>query len=224
MDTLLLRLQAPMQSWGISSHFTVRDTCREPSKSGVIGLVCAALGRARSEPVEDLARLKMGVRVDREGKLERDYHIAQEIFKAGGGIKKSETSNRYYLADAVFLVGLEGDSQLLAEIEAALKNPCWCLYLGRKAFPPSKPVWLQGGLRKGEDLYQALRTFPRLAHTDAQRLRIAVDDPEGDFSRGDVPLSFSERRFASRPLQMEYIDAPEEVLEEETHDIVETGA
>ena len=39
MATLLFRLQGPLQSWGISSHSTERDTAREPSKSGVIGLV-----------------------------------------------------------------------------------------------------------------------------------------------------------------------------------------
>ena len=44
MSTLLLRLAGPMQSWGTDSKFDVRRTGREPSKSGVIGLVAAALG------------------------------------------------------------------------------------------------------------------------------------------------------------------------------------
>lgn len=43
MSTLLLRLAGPMQSWGTDSKFDVRRTGREPSKSGVIGLVAAAL-------------------------------------------------------------------------------------------------------------------------------------------------------------------------------------
>jgi len=43
MPTLLLRLAGPMQSWGLSSRFTIRDTSLEPSKSGVLGLLCAAL-------------------------------------------------------------------------------------------------------------------------------------------------------------------------------------
>ena len=47
MSVLLLRLAGPMQAWGTQSRFTVRDTGLEPSKSGVIGLLCAAL---RSEP------------------------------------------------------------------------------------------------------------------------------------------------------------------------------
>jgi CRISPR system Cascade subunit CasD len=67
---LLIPCVGPMQSWGTRSRFQERDTEREPSKSGLIGLICAALGRDRNETVEDLAALKMAVRVDREGKLQ----------------------------------------------------------------------------------------------------------------------------------------------------------
>ena len=65
MATLLLRLQGPMQAWGVQSRFGVRDTGREPSKSGLIGLLCAALGREREAPLDDLASLNMGVRIDK---------------------------------------------------------------------------------------------------------------------------------------------------------------
>ena len=88
VHTLLFRLAGPMQSWGVQSRFTVRDTGLEPSKSGVIGLVCAALGRARNQPVDDLAALRMGVRVDREGKLAKDYHTALDVIKAKGKAPK----------------------------------------------------------------------------------------------------------------------------------------
>ena len=57
MKTLLMRLAGPMQSWGTQSQFRERDTGLEPSKSGVIGLLCAALGRPREESVADLAAL-----------------------------------------------------------------------------------------------------------------------------------------------------------------------
>jgi len=39
MSTLLLRLAAPLQAWGINSKFDIRKTEREPSKSGVVGLL-----------------------------------------------------------------------------------------------------------------------------------------------------------------------------------------
>jgi CRISPR system Cascade subunit CasD len=101
MPTLLLRLQAPMQSWGISSHFTSRDTTREPTKSGVIGLICAAMGRPRDTDISDLAGLKMGVRVDREGILQKDFHVAQNILQATGG-KKPKTQK--FLIVTTFLM------------------------------------------------------------------------------------------------------------------------
>ena len=50
MATLLLRLAAPLQSWGMDSKFETRKTNREPTKSGVVGLLAAALGIRRDEP------------------------------------------------------------------------------------------------------------------------------------------------------------------------------
>lgn len=41
---LLLWLEAPLQSWGSDSRFGRRDTLPFPTKSGVLGLVCSALG------------------------------------------------------------------------------------------------------------------------------------------------------------------------------------
>ena len=51
---LLLWLEAPLQSWGHDSKFGRRDTLNFPTKSGVLGLVCCALG-ASGEQRELLA-------------------------------------------------------------------------------------------------------------------------------------------------------------------------
>ena len=127
--TLLLRLKAPLQSWGMSSRFSIRDTGKEPSKSGVIGLLCAALGISRDEAntnnprFMELTKLRMGVRVLNEGVMQKDYHTAQNIAKADGGIKETELSTRWYLADADFLVGLESDDlPFLESLQNAVKN------------------------------------------------------------------------------------------------------
>jgi CRISPR system Cascade subunit CasD len=159
-----------MQSWGTQSRFTERDTGLEPSKSGVMGLVCAALGRPRNTSVDDLAELRMGVRVDQEGVLRRDYHTAggwhlqqdegYGVAKVDGSKPGTVVSNRYYLADAQFLVGLEGDDEaLLDRIQAALVAPVCQLSLGRKAFVPSVPVHLADGLQRGVLLRKALEDF-----------------------------------------------------------------
>ena len=134
MSTLLMRLAGPMQSWGTQDRFSSREAGCEPSKSGVIGILCAALGRSRDEPVDDLARLSMGVRVDREGTIKNDFHTALNVLRADGkGIKECETSNRLYLSDAEFLVGIEGDGTFLRELHKALERPKWpiCRFTSR---------------------------------------------------------------------------------------------
>jgi CRISPR system Cascade subunit CasD len=163
MPTLLLRCAAPLQAWDTQSNFGVRTTGREPTKSGIIGLLCAALGRPRSEPVDDLAALRMGVRVDQEGEVLRDWHTAGKdgYLKASGAIERTNliTSTRYYLTDAAFLVGLESnDRALLETLYAALRHPRWLLFLGRKACPPAMPVYLPDGFQD-VDLYTALKNY-----------------------------------------------------------------
>ena len=212
MGVLLLRLAGPMQSWGVQSRFGVRDTGLEPSKSGVVGLLCAALGRKRSAPVADLAALAMAVRVDREGLLASDFHTAQNVLKASGGIKATDISRRYYLADARFLVALEGENPgLLAGLQSALRDPHWPLYLGRKAFVPGEPVWLPDGLWPDGSLIQMLHTYPWLGCDPNQRpdqVRLVLQDPDGTEVRPDQPLSFAERRFAPRRVRTTFIPAP----------------
>src|SRR5439155_800130 len=130
-----------MQSWGVDSRFGHRETRLEPSKSGVVGLLCAAHGKPKNDPYkpEDgdlpecpslsrLAGLRMGVRVDRPGVMLKDYHTSggdnwKEKIKprrygvatADGGLT-TVLSHRFYLADAIFLVGLQSWDQRDEEI------------------------------------------------------------------------------------------------------------
>ena len=62
MATLLLRLAAPLQSWGSSSKFEIRATEKMPTKSGVVGMLAAALGWKRDADLSSLSKLKFGVR------------------------------------------------------------------------------------------------------------------------------------------------------------------
>ncbi len=226
MATLLLRLQGAMQSWGSTSRFDERDTQLEPSKSGVLGLVCAALGRDRHEPVEDLAALRMGVRVDREGVPMRDYQtiggdrdpqkVRKSIRTASGDFRKDPVvSPRYYLSDAAFLVGLEGaDEALLARIHAALRAPHWPLALGRKSFVPGMPVWLPDGLSP-LPLEAALAEYPRLVSArrgDSQpNLRCLLEDDQEGAIRLDQPVApFAERRFGPRFVKSGVLHVPDQ--------------
>lgn len=216
MATLLLRLQGPLQSWGTTSRFDERDTQLEPSKSGVLGLVCAALGRDRREPVDDLAALRMGVRVDREGVPMRDYQTATGVLIATGkaDLRRTVVSPRYYLADAAFLVGLEGrDETLLASIHAALRAPHWPLALGRKSFAPGMPVWLVDGLSP-LPLEQALASYPPLSSAQRgqmQPLRCLLEDDQEGAIRLDQPVApFAERRFGPRFVKSGVLHVPDQ--------------
>lgn len=209
--TLLLRLVGPMQAWGTQSRFTTRDTGLEPSKSGVIGLMCAALGRPRQAPIVDLAALRFGVRIDREGILKTDYQTAQNVLRANpkAALKETEVSQRAYLADANFLAGLYGPRPLLVQAQAALRNPHWPLFLGRKAFVPGEPVWLADGLQS-TDLLTSLKTYPwrgRAGQAAPSTLRLVLEDPAGAEVRRDQPLSFQSqaRRFAPRRIRQMWV-------------------
>jgi CRISPR system Cascade subunit CasD len=211
MPTLLLRLSAPMQAWRVQQQYTHRVTETEPSKSGVVGLLCAALGRARHEPIEDLASLRMGVRIDQAGVVKRDFHTAGMggMYKVSGGVGKNlMPSDRYYLSDAKFLVGLEGEQPLLEQLQRALQNPVWFLGLGSKAFIPGEHIWLQDGLRYEETLEQALESYPWLGYGEDKpdKLRIMMDDPQGTFIRNDQPVSFAPRRFLPRTMKQYSVD------------------
>lgn len=230
MPTLLLRLVGPMQSWGTTSRFDQRDTGKEPSKSGVIGLLASAMGIDRTaewETLEPLARLFMGVRHDRPGVLKRDYQTAgcakgDTVIKANGKQTGEDeggiVSERFYLGDAAFLVGLEGeDRELLERAYDKLKNPTWPLALGRKSYLPAEPVWLKDGIKE-TPLLDTLKSFPWLGilrkwEDPPEQLLLSVDSSDGTgVLKMDQPLSsFAERRFGTRFVRSEWIPLPREV-------------
>ncbi|MGW0734440.1 type I-E CRISPR-associated protein Cas5/CasD [Streptomyces sp. NPDC002851] len=153
---LLLRLAGPLQSWGERSHFNDRDTARFPTRSGVIGLLAAALGRHRGQPLDDLARLSLTVRTDRPGVLLRDLHtvggglppkatVTTAAGKKRSGDKATVLTHRMYLADASFTVALTSapeDTPVLDQLATALRSPQWPLFLGRRSCPPEGPLLL----------------------------------------------------------------------------------
>ena len=202
MSTLLLRLAGPMQAWGADSRFDIRKTNREPTQSGVIGLLAAALGLRRDEPLDALAALRMGVRVDREGVLLRDFHMAH-------GAKSSYMTQRYYLCDALFLVGVfSEDEALMRRLEEAVRHPAFPLFLGRRSCPPEGRVCL--GLRAAT-LEDALKSEPSLsARGTSEQVRIVLEDPTGMARLRDVPISFSpfNRQYGYRAAREIWLNRP----------------
>jgi CRISPR system Cascade subunit CasD len=224
-NTVLLWLEGPLQAWGVTSRFAVRDTANVPSKSGVLGLVCAALGLRRGEAnkrLNGLAALHMGVRIDRPGERFTDYHTAGAgvgMMAAEGKIKYTGTTGeieawvmrKEYLADAAFLVALQGDSGTVKDVADAVQNPVWPPFLGRKSCAPSAPVFV--GLGLFDDLIAALRFRPwrpRLAGIDSVPdpfravLEVAPEDGRAlpvTWPVQDVPVSFTHRVYGTRFIQ-----------------------
>ncbi|WP_204032165.1 type I-E CRISPR-associated protein Cas5/CasD [Sinosporangium siamense] len=222
---LLLRLAGPMQSWGDQSMFNRRDTRPQPTKSGVVGLLAAASGHSRETPLGDLLGLSMGVRVDQEGSLLRDYHTvsdyqgrplpqagvsAKGIQKPTSPPKYTHVTQRFYLQDAVFVAALAGPAAIMETLAEAVTHPAFPLALGRRSCVPSQPILL--GITT-EPILEALTNQPwqagthlrtafekrhgRLARIDRM---VTVEADDGDQILHDEPLSFDphDRRHTTR--------------------------
>ncbi|WP_411143384.1 type I-E CRISPR-associated protein Cas5/CasD [Streptomyces sp. x-80] len=208
MSVLLLRLAGPLQAWGSAARFTRRTTENAPTKSGVLGLLAAAQGRTRDAGLSDLAALEFGVRIDQPGVRLRDFQTAHHA----DSDKAMPLSERFYLADAVFVAGVAGEPQLLHALYEALLEPVFLPYLGRRSCPPAQPVTISEPL--DTDLETALREAPweaseryrkryanSVRHAHGSRpgppqLEILLDCPAGevpDITLRDLPLSFDPR-------------------------------
>jgi CRISPR system Cascade subunit CasD len=197
MAVLILRLAAPLQSWG-TSKFDDHRTEREPTKSGVIGMIAAAIGirRWEDQKIEELSKLAFGVKVISAGKILTDFQMVHSIdFWNNSKDPNVNKTNRYYLADAIFAVGLEGDRELLEKIDYALKHPYFPLYLGRKSCPPAGQVVI--GIKEG-DLITALSNYSENNQNNSGR--ILIETEKGGYSVKDVPITFNRvhRKYASR--------------------------
>ena len=220
---LFLRLEGALQSWGVRSRWSRRDTGPEPSKSGIIGLLGCSAGilrpawRSQDQIEKKLeiwdGALVFGVRCDSPGTIEIDFHTVQgsNWISAGGSkkIEHTEVTWRDYIHDAAFLVALAlkpertADVGLLGEFAKSLQNPKWPLYLGRKCCVPSRPVF-ERLTEEGEypDLESALRNEPWSAPLSPRQreamkrtpLIAWIETPDGEYERQDA-MRLNQLRF-----------------------------
>lgn len=218
-NTLLLRLDGALQSWGERAKWGVRDSAPEPTKSGVIGLVACALGWAADEQLRHLSdSTVMGVRCDSVGQRITDYHTIGGGYatpalldnqgkpkKTPKGAPHTEQSWRDYLCDASFLVALRSDDEaLVAQMAAAVQDPVWPIYLGRKACHPSVPVYVTVGMFdsfeaafKSQPLYK--EDVREKNQPEMKPVRIVIESDTGEgVMRRDQFISRSKRRYAPR--------------------------
>jgi CRISPR system Cascade subunit CasD len=211
MSVLLLRLAGPLQAWGASSRFAHRHTETAPTKSGVIGILAAARGIRRTEPLTELLDLSFGVRIDQPGQIIRDFQVARSL----DGKDSMPLTYRYYLADAAFLAAISGEEELLDGLHDALNRPRFPLYLGRRSCPPEGRLSL--GVHTGTvaDVlarwpWQASAWYQKKAAASV-RLEIVRDaapgEPVTETSR-DQPVTFdpAHRQHSFRPVIRTHTD------------------
>jgi CRISPR system Cascade subunit CasD len=223
---LALLLDAPLQSWGFSSRFQRRTTGLHPTKSGVIGLICAAMGLAKGSEEErltlpNLAKLAMiSIVIPRRAEQVRptrilpvrrleDFHTVLNTRLASGKSNHNPVvTHRQYLCEARFGVILSGNSDLLARVQAALKDPVWGLWLGRKSCIPSEVIYrgiFRDALSAQRVLIgdQSLEQFTTISDVE--------NFDQGTDSISDQPVSFGDgtssgsdtRRYGVRRIRLE---------------------
>ena len=217
-NVLALRLAGPPGLQGASSRFTRRTTESAPTKSGVIGLLAAAAGFERGDDrrLAPLAALRFAVRIDQPGTRIRDFHTAHHAV-TGASMPLSE---RFYLADAVFVAAVEGDHSLLTGLRDALRAPVYLPYLGRRSCPPTEPVDL--GLYEDARLEDVMASVPwqaspwyRRRHRTPQTLTVLRETTADESAAAadvlrDQPVSFdaAHRRHALRTVLTDPVSTP----------------
>lgn len=215
---LLMWFEAPLQSWGHDSKFSRRDTLNFPTKSGVFGLLCCALGAGgeQRELLAELASLDMTAyafsRSEITHPLLEDFHMVgagyndankasfeyRMILKKADGSPAKNCSGakrtyRYYLQNRAFAVILKMPHTLGEQLSEALQNPVWDLYLGKKSCAPTEIIYQ--GLYAQD--FQAEEAALNLAKEKAfiQDFKVLDGKHQGEvLMLNDVPVQFGERK------------------------------
>lgn len=222
MKILLLWLEAPLQSWGVDSRFGRRTTLPFPSRSGVLGLLCCAMGRG-GEQKTWLTRMRphplTAVAYRRENKnvspLLRDYHVIGNGYNpddswqdllipkkndgkrpVGSGTK---ITHRYYLQDMAFACALGIPEEEEEAIRKGLTQPVWAICLGRKNCIPSEPVFRGIFATEDKALAEAARLATEKKRKESFRVVEGIRDGGEIMTLNDVPLCFGiHKRYQDR--------------------------
>ena len=217
-NNLAFLIDAPLQSWGASSKFQRRETEGWPTKSALIGVLAAALGIDKHAPDEaariaSLAALCFSVfRWPKTVPVTRlaDFHTIGGGYdktspveklhipcKAGDGSPFGTViTRRTYLTDARFIALFQGDQATLEAASAALLDPVWGVWFGRKTCIPAEPlspVIADSPREALATLMQRLGTDP----SDIPQLEGMTESPgPGTFHQADQPIAFGQHHGA----------------------------
>lgn len=154
-EYLVFSLVAPMGSFGGLAGHERRGSASWPGRSAVLGLLGAALGVRREDKAgqEALRQWKVAVSVLSESVPLQDFHTVQTVPSAN--IKRPNTrrdalkalkprdnpviTRRDYRCDCAFGVTIWGGPDMEGAL-AALRQPVFAPYLGRKSCPLAAPM------------------------------------------------------------------------------------
>lgn len=205
MRTLVLKFSGPMQSWSVDSKFSTRSAGRWPSRSAIIGMLSAALGLERGENLDRFKTLRIVIRIDSPGEILPDYHSIRKWDRSEGVSEPIgnalAVSNRYYFEDAVFMVFLQDEDNVIDDYKNALRQPKYSLFFGRKSCPTTIDLIYGSYDSAIEDI---IDTVP-IQHVNIDEdytpviVRDAVDGEVGSIIK-DVPIDYSvrNRRYSGR--------------------------
>ncbi len=214
IEALVLRLDAPLMSFGGTAVDQINPTDRFPGRALLAGLLANALGwdHADAEKIGALQdALRVASRWDIEPEYIVDYHtvdLGQDhlvdtgwttrgVPEGRGGASSEATHQRWrhYWANgvctaALALVGVASAS--LDACAAALLKPARPLFIGRKTCLPAAPLLL--GRRTGETLRAILAAEP-LADARARQRPAAIEARwPADEGGGERELTVYDRR------------------------------
>lgn len=213
IDVLLLRLEAPLMSFGDVAIDSRGPTRTFPTRSMLTGLCANALGHEHHEADRTnalQAQLRFATRRDRAGETLRDFHTvdlgqvdargvawmadagwttrgAREQRKGGSAGDGTHIRERFYLADAIYTVALTlaaGDTASLDTLEAALREPARPLFLGRKPCLPSSPLFL--ARTRATTLLAALAAAPLTRRATPKDGRVLAEWPDDELESVDA--------------------------------------
>lgn len=212
-DYLAFTLTATLAAMGGPAGHERRGSETWPGRSAILGLLAAAQGIRRDGDFSRLDELDLAVAVFDQGQHLRDYHTVQtvptsavkrpqsrpEALTAAGLSVNTAISKRDYRCGSLYGVAIWGEG--LAEIEAALNEPVFTLYLGRKSCPLASPVGPR--IMRADGPVQALGRIklpPWRSGAKATMLATSAPEIPGGSSgiRYDRPIDRISWHFASR--------------------------
>jgi CRISPR system Cascade subunit CasD len=189
-DFLLIRLEAPLMSFGGPVVDALGPTRAFPGQAQITGLIGNALGYHHRDAGALAAlqdRIRMAAALVNPGERLRDYqtvdlgrsHLKDTGWTTRGAVESRDGASsgtthirqRWYLADALVLIAVALDppdvAPVLTDIALALDQPARPLFIGRKPCLPTAPLRL--GETRADSAEDALRMGLALLDQQARR-------------------------------------------------------